>query len=163
VSDVPDEELPPTLERLARWVCQDLVAVWVYRLFRVETPEKPEMAKAVGGNVLLYHFLRQMQDKDRPLARILTRGVAAPHHGLALFGGCYLAGTGDSPEKQGFIAGVFRRLIESQNYVSWTPEGLAEEADYERWTRRGYFGLGLLALAVAALVGYLCYLTYFAS
>jgi hypothetical protein len=158
VPDLPAEEVPPVLERLVRWVCQDLFAIWVYRLFRAETPEQPDAAAAVHGNALLYQLLRHMHALDRPLAGIVARGLGVPHHGLSLFGGCYMAGTGAGPGQQGFVAGVFRRLIESQNYVSWTEEGLAEEADYERWTRRGYLALGMLALAVAAVLGLLYYL-----
>ena len=74
-----------------------------------------------------------------------------------MLGGCYLAGTGRDPgREQGFIAGVFRQLIENQNYVAWTPEALDEEADYRRWTYYGYLGLAvivvLLALILASLV-----------
>jgi hypothetical protein len=163
VPDVPEEEVAPTLEQLGRWVCQDLVATWVYRLFRAETPEQRDAAEAVRGNVRLYHFLRCMQEKDKPLARLLTRGAAVPREGLAMFGGCYVAGTGVQPEEQGFIAGVFRRLTEAQNYVSWTAEGLAEEADYEHWRRRGYFGLAVLVAAIVTFLGYLAYLTFIAT
>jgi hypothetical protein len=155
VPDLPAEELPPILERLVQWICHDLFAIWAYRLFRAETPEKRDMAEAVRGNVQLYQLLRHMHTVDRPLARIVTRGLAVPHHSLILFGGCYIGGTGLDPVEQGFVAGVFRRLIEAQNYVSWTEEGLAEEADYERWTGRGYVALVVLVLVVVAVLGVL--------
>lgn len=155
VPDLPAEEVPPVLERLVRWVCHDLFAIWAYRLFRVETPEKRDMAEAVRGNVRLYDLLRHMHGVDRPLARLVTRGLAVPHDGLIMLGGCYIAGTGLEPVQQGFIAGVFRRLIEAQNYVSWTDEGLAEEADYDRWTQRGYIALAVLVVLVITVVAFL--------
>jgi hypothetical protein len=158
VPDLPEEEVPPVLERLVRWVCNDHFATWAYRLFRVETPEKRDMAEAVRGNVRLYGLLRHMHEVDRPLARLVTRGLGTPHNGLLMLGGVYIAGTGLDPVQQGFIAGVFRRLIEGQNYVAWTDEGLAEEADYDRWAQRGYLALVLLAVA-AAVLAYLVYAT----
>jgi hypothetical protein len=157
VPDLPVEELPGVLERLVHWVCHDLFAIWVYRLFRVETPERRDAHDAVRGNVQLYHLLRHMHQVDRPLARLVTKGLAVPHNGLIMLGGCYIAGTGPDPVTQGFIAGVFRRLIESQNYVCWTDEGMAEEADYERWTQRGYIALVVLAATVVAVLAYLIF------
>jgi hypothetical protein len=148
VPDVPAEEVRPMLERVVGWVCHELFATWVDGLFRAETPEKQDMAEAVRGNVQLYQMLRHMHTVEQPLARLVTRGVGVPLDGLILFGGCYVAGTGADPAEQGFVAGVFRRLIDSQNYVSWTNQGLAEEADYVRWTRRGYVAMGVLAAAV---------------
>ncbi len=51
------------------------------------------------------------------------------------------------------MAGVFRRLVEKQSCVAWTPAALAEEASLQRRTRYGYLTLaGIAAAAIALLV-----------
>ena len=66
-----------------------------------------------------------------------------------LLGGCYLAGTGGQPPlEQAFAAGVFRLLLEHQNFVSWTDAGFAEEARYRRLTVMSYVGAAVALIAV---------------
>jgi hypothetical protein len=155
VPDLAPEDVADEVGGLMHWVCNDMFADWVYDLFRVETRERPDAAEAVRGNVGLYHLLRRMHQADRPLARLVTKGLAVPHNGLIMLGGCYIAGTGSEPAERGFIGGVLQRLIDCQEYVSWTDEGFAEEADYERWTQRGYIALVVLAAAAVVLIAYL--------
>ncbi len=72
------------------------------------------------------------------------------------FGGCYVAGTGPDPEnQQGFVAGVFRRLIEEEKkgLVSWTEEAVADEAGYQRWIGMGQIALGVFVAVVLVAVG----------
>ena len=67
-----------------------------------------------------------------------------------LFGGCYLAGTGENPEtEQAFAPGVLARLMEMQDDVSWTEEALQEDA---RFLRRAATLKTILGLVIAALV-----------
>ena len=72
--------------------------------------------------------------------------VVRPERGATLFGGCYFAATGrDAASEHAFCAGVFPLLADNQNFVSWTPEALAEEAKLRRWTAYGYAGLAVMA------------------
>jgi hypothetical protein len=94
----------------------------------------------------------EMNQRRRRLARVLVRGVVQEGNGPPLFGGCYIAGTGKEAERdQAFVPGVFRRLVENQNFVSWTDKALNDEADYNRWTTYGYVGLGVCAAVVIGL------------
>jgi hypothetical protein len=52
------------------------------------------------------------------------------------------------------VAGVFRRLKQCEDVVSWTPEAFAEEEHARRWTQYGYVALAVFVgvIAVAAVV-----------
>jgi hypothetical protein len=91
-----------------------------------------------------------MRDRQKCLARILSLGLAHEGESPFLFGGCYIAGTGTSADNQAFVAGVFSRLPENQDFVSWTTEAFIEEARLERTTKLGYL---FLALYTVVLVG----------
>ncbi len=72
-----------------------------------------------------------------------------------MLGGCFVACTGRDPKReQGFVGGVLQLLIDSQNFVSWTPEAIRQEANYVRLTTLGNFAiLGLAILGLAVIVG----------
>jgi hypothetical protein len=119
----------------------------------------PDAAAAIRGNAQLYQFMVHLRKASRNLARVLTRGLVwrvsvsaggGPPADAVRFGGCYLCGTAGDVRGQGFIAGLFRRLKDSENAVSWSPEAVAEEADNLRWTQYGYV---VLAVFVAVLLG----------
>jgi hypothetical protein len=152
VPDLAPAEVPVKVEHGAGWICQSLFPTWIYKFLRLETPGQEVPGEVTRGNAQLVKLLCHMRERQKRLGQLLTRGLTAPQNGSPLFGGCYVAGTGaDATREQAFIAGVFRKLIENQDYVSWTAEALAEDAAYRRWTRFGYIGLALLTLGVAAL------------
>jgi hypothetical protein len=94
-----------------------------------------------------------MRDRRRRLGRLLARGFVPENNAPLWFGGCYVAGTGPNPEnQQGFVAGVFRRLIEEEKkgLVSWSWEAQADEAGYWRWIKLGQIGLIVFVVAVVA-------------
>src|SRR5262249_49991690 len=91
------------------------------------------------------------------LSRILALGVArGKEDGEApLFGGCYIGGTGAEKDRdQGFVAGVFRRLTEEEDKVSWTTLALEEEANCRRMTGLTQVVFVVLSVAVVSLLGY---------
>src|SRR5262249_15052220 len=141
------EALSGLVDKGAAWVCNSLIPTYMYRFFRLEaTPGREDVANAVRGNVRLYQLMVAMRERRQRLGRVLTRpfGGGEQQNGPPLFGGCYVAGTGrDGAREQAFIAGVFRRLIENQNYVSWTPQALEEDAAYERYARTGYTSIAI--------------------
>jgi hypothetical protein len=155
---VPDlaegQTLADMIEGGVNWVCTSLLPNWVYKMFRLEASGRNDLAVATKGNVRLYQLLNQMRERQKRFSRILGRWTTTNQTGPYLFGGCYLAGTGESAAKdQAFVAGVFRRLVENQDFISWTQDAMAEDASYQSWTTRGYVVLGLLAaLGVTLLV-----------
>jgi len=155
--DVNGDALPTMIDGGVQWICNSVFPNWVYKMFRLESTSKDEPAKLVRGNIALYQLMSQIRERQKRLSRILTRVVISDKGGPPLFGGCYLAGTGRDPaHEQAFVAGVFRRLIEEQNFVSWTDDALNTEAECNRWARNGYLFIGLLVLVgVAGLVYFL--------
>jgi hypothetical protein len=142
VPDLDPAEVPTLLESGLTWIFRELFPPLVYRLFRLEKPGRGSHEAVLRGNLRLYQFLAQLQDRHMRLTRTLTLAVAPEHRGPCEFAGCYVAATGTDPVlEQAFVGGVFRRLIESQDYVSWTDAALAREAEYRRWTVIGYLGL----------------------
>ena len=70
---------------------------------------------------------------------------------LPLFGGCYLTGTGDKPNRQAFVTGVFQRMVDDQASVAWTKQAYADDRRAWRVTQIGYAAI-LLAAAAITLV-----------
>jgi hypothetical protein len=155
VPNIPAEQLPEKLEGAVEWVCQTLFPTWVYKFFRVEGQGRESIETAVKNNSHLYRLMNEMRDRQKHLSRILTRAIISEQGGPLMFGGCYVAANGrDAVREQAFTAGVFRRLIDEQNFVSWTPEAMQEEADYQRWTKIGYITVGVFAVVLVVL-GYI--------
>jgi len=63
-----------------------------------------------------------------------------------------LAGTGAM--QQAFVAGVFRKLLEAQNFVAWTEEARSEDTRQSRFAQLGYTLLGGVGILVLAVVAY---------
>jgi hypothetical protein len=139
------------LMEVMQWIGQALVPSWVHRLFRIEHLGSDTMDSAIADNVLLYKFMDTMRERHSRLRRILAQGVMLDGSGPMMFGGCYLAGTGSNSREQAFAEGVFQRLLQDQNHVSWTQEALAEEDQYTQWTWWGYGAL-VIYLVVFVLV-----------
>jgi hypothetical protein len=155
--DLPPEKISASIESCVQWICQVVFPTWIYKLFRLESPGREEVETAVAGNCRLYQLLGQMRERQKRFARIVSRALLLESDGPLLFGGCYVGATGSDPSsEQGFVAGTFRRLTENQNYVSWTDQALAEEADYNRLTTYGYVGIALITIALVGL-GYYFY------
>jgi hypothetical protein len=148
--DLEPEKVPEMVDGGMEWVCQSMIPNWVYKLFRVEGTGQ-DVRAVMQGNARLFRFLGEMRERQKRFGRVFQRGIVNDGDGLTLFGGCYVAGTGkDSAREQAFVAGVFRRLLENQNYVSWTDAALREESDNQRWTYYGYTGL---VVALLVLIG----------
>jgi hypothetical protein len=158
VPDVERSAIPGMIENGLQQLGNRLVPNLVSTLWRVESAgggAGGTFAEAVRGNVELYRLVGGVRDCQKRLARALSRAVLPEGGPPVMLGGCYLAGTGPDPAReQAFVPGVFRRLIESQDFVSWTPDAIARDQAYSRWTRSGYVALGLLVLACLGVIGY---------
>ncbi len=155
LADMKRVNVPEMIAGGVSWIFSEMMPGWIYKLFRVEAPGRDDVDEVLGGNIRLYQLLEQMPERGERLGRVLTRGVLPDDAGPSLFGGCYLGATGPDPREQAFVAGVFRRLVEKQSCVAWTPAALAEEASLQRRTRYGYLTLAGVAAAIAlVVVGY---------
>ena len=160
IPDVEPSAIPGLLESAVKWIAHKQLPARVDSLWRVEAAEGPSMAEAVRGNVRLYQLLRQVRERQARLGRVLSRAVLGDEAHPVMLGGCYLAGTGADPRaEQAFLPGVFRRLTESQDLVSWTPELLEQEARHARWARAGYLALAALVALCAALIVFMLFST----
>src|SRR5262249_51303889 len=151
--DLSTPDIAAMIAQSSEWVCQSMFPNWVYKLFRLERSPQEDAVSMTEGNVELYRLMSQMRLRQKRLGQIAVRAVQARDSSPPLLGGCYVAATGADPANdQAFVPGVFRRLLENQNYLSWTEQALEEDAAQQRWTTIGY---AAMALAAAALVGVL--------
>jgi hypothetical protein len=142
------------LDSLARWVSRSVVPGWVYKKFQLEKKAEDDPLAITHANSRLFLLVDEMRERQRRLGLILARGLGGVGNGgPLLFGGLYLAATGNTDAtQQAFVAGVFSRLLEGQSTVYWTDQTRAEEATYERWITIGWAAVGCLVLGVVALV-----------
>jgi type VI protein secretion system component VasK len=151
------ESLKEYVESSVQWICSASFPSWIYKLFRVETTGRDELTTVLRGNARLYQLLCLVRDRRKRLAEVVTRMLATEQAQPWLYGGCYLAGTGrDIARDQAFVPGVFRRLTENQNFVSWTSEAIREEERCERLVAYSKVAVGL-GIAAAVGLGFLLY------
>jgi hypothetical protein len=143
------------------WIAHAIVPVWVLGALRFD----PQANKQEGThpNRDLYLLLREVQRRVPRFAAILSRvpigkgegGSPEDLESLPLFGGCYLAGTGDKPNRQAFVSGVFQRMVDDQAAVAWTKQAYDDDRRAWRLTRIGYAVMAVLAVAIgiAAYLG----------
>ena len=80
---------------------------------------------------------------------IIQQAIAPGQEPLFRYAGCYLAATGEKGS-QGFVAGVFQKLLREQSAVSWTQAALYEDGQSHTWANY-YFMLALVLLVLWAL------------
>lgn len=152
VPEVPAAELPVLYESVAHWIGQNVLPKWVLQFLRVDQPSDLRRTPGVASphNANLYLLLRDMYLRSPRLARTLGKTMTITEEGekeaIPLFGGCYLAATGKTERETAFAAGVFSRLLESQNYVSWTPRA------YEKDRHYGVMSMVLSALSLVLVL-----------
>jgi IcmF-related N-terminal domain len=154
--EIDGEQLLDYVDSSVQWVCGSLLRDWVFKLFRVETPGRDAPADVTAANANLYLLLDELRERQKRLGRVLRVAFARHANGPLRFGGCYLAGTGHDPDReQALVAGLFRRLIDHQNDVSWTDQAMKENESAERVAKMGYgvlAGAGLAVVVLLALV-----------
>jgi hypothetical protein len=139
-------------DRCAQWICTSLLPTWVYKLFRIESPGKGDPWEVMYENSRLYQLLNQLRERKARFGRILSRSFSMEKGDPMLFGGCYIAATGrDLLQEQAFTAGVLRRLMDEQDYVSWTNEALRQESRMQKIARLGYIGTVVGSVLLVAL------------
>jgi hypothetical protein len=153
------EEVGALVGNAARWIGLSVLPAWILRFLKLDAGPEARQTPGSGGahNRNLYLLMRGVFERGPRLAELLARGVP-PVGGsddlaeVPMFGGVYLAATGREGKQQAFVEGVFQRIIESQNVVSWSPGALAEDARRTRLAMLGYAAVALLTVAAVAAV-----------
>lgn len=127
----------------------------VYSLFRDET------ALTRPGNTHLFSLLCQVRYELRDrLTELLVRGFSmganpsASVDSATFFSGCYFGATGNRQDRQAFVQGVFRKLLEEQESVQWKRQALQTN---QRLNLLGIFGIAVSVLLIATLGGLIAY------
>jgi hypothetical protein len=150
-----DPPIDEEIEALCKHAC-GAFEDWSYYLFK----EPGSLSKP--GNRALYMLLCRVRRTLQPrLEKILIGGYSYDPETQTsptpiLFAGCYFAGTGDVPERQAFVKGVFERLPEQQEELEWTDSALAEEGRYRVWSTVAFSTAALFAIGIG-LVGWQLY------
>jgi hypothetical protein len=149
--DLPPAAAAAEVEKAVRWVFGSLLPYHVFKQTRTDAPADSR------ENASLVRFLIELRRRAPRLARLVGRAVASEHE-VPEFGGCYLAVSlpGDAADVK-FAREFFKKVESSQGYVAWTDEAYAEDAAYRSGARMGYLALGLIALGVLGLAGYVGY------
>jgi hypothetical protein len=155
--DVEPAAAPEVVASAIRWIGLAVLPAWIHRFLQLAHHGDPEGGPVAGSphNRNLYRLMRAVFERSPRLAQILSRGLPAvqgqpgdPAAGLPLFAGCYLAGTGATPDGQAFVPGIFQRIADGQDLVAWAPEATAEDDRLNRLTVLGYGAIVLLLAAV---------------
>jgi hypothetical protein len=150
-----DPPIDEEIEALCKHAC-GAFEDWAYYLFK----EPNSLSKP--GNRALYMLLCKVRRTLQPrLEKILIGGYSydpetQPNVTPILFAGCYFAGTGDVPDRQAFVKGVFERLPEQQEELEWTDEALGEESRYRVWSTIAFTTAAVFLVGIG-LVGYQLY------
>lgn len=158
VPELPAVEIPKLYDQAAHWIGQTVLPKWVLQFLKVDQTTDIRKTPGVSAphNASLYFLLREMYLRSPRLGRLLSRSVTIADPGdtetLPLFGGCYLAATGKTEKETAFVSGVFSRLTESQNYVSWLPRAFQDERSYGWWTVAGYIATVILIASTIGLI-----------
>lgn len=151
-----DARFAPTTEdltALSAHVC-GAFEDWAYALFR----EEESLTRP--GNTRLYELLSKVRCnwKSR-LGELLAGGFGCEltpeaQNRSILFSGCYVAATGESPDRQAFVKGVIEKLKEEQEFIEWTADALAEQNRVRRLAKLGLITAGVLFVSLLALIGF---------
>ena len=111
------------LVALAMHIC-GVFEDWAYALFREEE------ALTRTGNTRLYELLSKVRCSWKTrLGELLAGGFGCEREKSAqndslFMSGCYLAATGDTPDRQAFVKGVIEKLGEEQELIEWTADAV---------------------------------------
>lgn len=152
VPDQPVAEQSLTFEAAANWLGERMFPRHVYHSLALdERDDKALVARS------MFFLFRAASDRMPRLAKLLKGGLPLPTgaadglDGPLLFAGCYLGGTGRTPDQQAFIAGVFARLVENQGVVAWTDTALRDDAKYRRIASAGFTAVAVVVGCAVAL------------
>lgn len=153
VPDVATDQLPNLVEKGVGGVCLNVIPKWVHSLFRIERATGSQAIEdALKVNRELFRFMSDLVMRQKRIGKVVKRLIPQAED-VPLFAGCYFAGTGKDPAPA-FLPGVFRRLVEEQNNVSWTNEAESDDRWFRSATFWGYVALALYLVVSIGLAAY---------
>src|SRR5262249_50642831 len=153
--DLKPTAVAEAVESATAWIFGSLLPYWVYKLFRLETPNVEAPNEAARANGELIQFLAAVKDREGKVSRLVSRAVMPHADEVPTYGGCYLTATESQGSSEPLFAQEFFKKVEStQGFVAWTDDAFALDAGYRSMTKTGYVALGVIAAAVAALAVY---------
>jgi hypothetical protein len=153
--DLKPTAVAEAVESATSWIFGSLLPYWVYKLFRLETPNVETPNEAARTNGELIQFLAAVKDRADKMSRLVSRAVMPRVDEVPTYGGCYLTAVESQGSSEPLFAQEFFKKVEStQGFVAWTDEAFGLDASYRSMTKTGYLALGVIAAAVAALAVY---------
>ncbi len=135
VPDLKPGDVPAKAQSLLEWIGDTLFPSLVYSRFEVETPGGEGVSDVVRANSRLFRFMIEMRERHERLAQLVKGCIPSLPGEPMMFGGCYFAGTGEPTTEQAFASGVFLRMIQDQDNVTWTADHISEDASLLRLAR----------------------------
>jgi hypothetical protein len=135
VHEVGPDNFPARVRSSVEWCASALLPSMVLSLYSVERPGGEGLADVVRANGRLYRFMRALRTAQEPLARLVSESIPSLPGEPIWYGGCYFAGTGEGANQQAFAAGVFLRMVQDQDRVTWTEDCLREDASAHHLAR----------------------------
>jgi hypothetical protein len=145
----------PQLDAVVKHAC-GAFEDWSYLMFR----EGDGLSKP--GNRHLYSLLCRIRSTFQPrLAHLVKSAYSINAAGTnlsdgepLLFSGCYFVASGAMPDRQAFLASVFKKATHEEEELEWGSEALAEEDRMQAGVR---FLMVVNGALVTTIVGLLIY------
>jgi hypothetical protein len=146
---------PQQLDAVVKHAC-GAFEDWSYLLFR----ESDGLSKP--GNRHLYSLLCRIRSTFQPrLAHLIQSAYALNPSGPnlsdrepMLFSGCYFVASGAMPDRQAFLASVFKKATNEEEELEWGSEALLEEDRMQAGVRLLMIINGVLVSAILGLLIY---------
>jgi hypothetical protein len=158
VPDLNPGDFPGKVQSSVEWISDTLFPSMVHSLCHVETPGGEDVGDVVRANSQLFRFLTSMRERQERLTQLVKDCIPSMPGEPVLFGGCYFAGTGEADVERAFASGVFARMIQDQDRVTWTSDYMDDDASYLRMARLcrtfliAFIALGSLLAAILIVV-----------
>lgn len=145
--------VPDQLDALVKHAC-GAFEDWSYLLFREEN------GLSKRGNRHLYSLLCRIRTKFQPRLNNLIKSsysieqnaVSIANREPPLFSGCYFVANGSTPDRQAFLASVFRKSQAEEEELEWGSEALNEEKRMQAGVRLLLILNGILLATIAAML-----------
>jgi hypothetical protein len=149
------EETRQQMKTSLAWVCTTYLQDSVYSVFQSETEANKDVSPLFPGNSRLTMLLTEMNERADPVCDIVLSAMMPENEPMFRYSGFYFAATG-AVGVQGFIAGVFQKLVKEQASVTWTQAALDSDAECyasaSTYATTTYVLVALLGLLVAGFV-----------
>jgi hypothetical protein len=154
------DEIRQQLKTSLAWTCTTYLQDSVYSVFQSETDASKEVAPLFPRNSRLAMLLTEMNERAEAVCDIVLTAVMPEKEEMFRYSGFYFAATGPVG-MQGFIAGVFQKLVKEQASVTWTQAALdADENAYATASYYATFTYILVFLLIVLVGGFAYYMVF---